>query len=69
MKATRITDNATLIRDEEGYWLLLTTSAGEGLYNLSKFADEGTKQSITFNEVLEAYFRDHEKPPPIGPQN
>jgi len=68
MKAVNITKNAMLIRDSEGYWLVLETSAGEGLFNLSRFTDPtDTEQAIKFNDVLEAYIKDQAKPQPPRP--
>lgn len=63
MEAVNITRHAKLIKDDEGYWLALTTSAGGGLFSLSKFVPlDGIGESeIGFDDVLQAYMKDQRR--------
>ena len=65
MEAVNITRNAKLIKDSDGYWLALDTSAGKGLFSLSHFITDPishAEKDITFTDVLEAYMRDQKRP-------
>jgi hypothetical protein len=66
MQAVNITRNAKLIKDDQGYWLAVTTSAGlSGLFSLSTFLPgtiEGVEQEIGFEDVLEAFMKDQQTP-------
>jgi|GEM_PF-3374197 len=70
MEAVSITRNAKLIKDDEGYWLALTTSAGSALFSLSKFVplDGIEEKEIGFDDVLQAFMKD-QKTPQTGSPN
>lgn len=74
MKAVNITRNAKLIKDDQGYWLAVTTSVGlSGLFSLSHFLPgtiEGVEQQTGFEDMLEAFMREQQTPqPPRGSLN
>jgi hypothetical protein len=61
MKIVSITRNAKLKKNHEGYWLLIESSAGPAMFNLSAIETNAVtheKKQIGFDDVLEAFMNE-----------